>query len=106
MTPIAHPPTQGYRTLRLPLAEHEYERLLADQDDAKARLPMLCEDSLALFPEAFAMGYALYGFTPPSCKLPLRCRRLRLRETEEVFTVAPACVMPYRSGRAAAVEKA
>ena len=55
---------------------------------------------------SFALGYALYGFTPPSCKLQLRCRRLRLHETEEVFTVAPAFVMPYMSGRAADVEKA
>ena len=106
MTPGAHPPTKGYRTIRLPLAEYEYERFLADQDYAKARLHMLCEDSPELFPEAFAMGYALYGFTPPSCKLQLRCRRLRLHETEEVFTVAPAFVMPYMSGRAADVEKA
>jgi hypothetical protein len=59
-----------------------------------------------LCPAAFPRGYALYGFTDPSWQQQLRCRRLRLEATQEVFTVAPAFVMPYRSGRGDAVEKA
>ena len=38
MTTVAHPPTQGYRTIRFPLLEHEYERVLADRDYAKSQL--------------------------------------------------------------------
>jgi len=106
MITVAHPPTKGYRTIRVPLAEHEYERFLSDRTYAKARLQEIYEDSPALFPEAFPWGYALYGFTDSSWKQQLRCRRLRLDATQEVFTVAPAFVMPYRSGRVDAVEKA
>lgn len=32
-------------------------------------------------------------------KQHLRCRRLRLNESHEVFTVTPVFVMPYMSGR-------
>jgi hypothetical protein len=106
MTTVAHPPPKGYRTIRLPLSEHEYERFLSERTYAKTRLQELYEDSPELFPEAFPWGYALYGFTDPSWKQQLRCRRLRLDATQEVFTVAPAFVMPYRSGRVEAVDKA
>ena len=106
MSTVAHPPTKGYRTIRLPLTEHEYERFLSERTYAKARLQELCEDYPELFPEAFPWGYALYGFTDSSWKQQLRCRRLRLDATQEVFTVAPAFVMPYMSGRVETVEKA
>jgi hypothetical protein len=48
----------------------------------------------------------LYGFTDPSRKQQLRCRRIRLNATGEVFTVAPAFVMPYMSATVAEAEKA
>ncbi len=66
MTTVAQPPTKGYRTIRLPLAKHEYERFLTDHPYAKARLQELYEDYSELFPEAFLWGHALYGFTDPS----------------------------------------
>lgn len=94
MTTVAHPPPKGYRTIRLPLSEDEYARFLSDRTYAKARLQEFSEDCPELFPAAFPRGYALYGFTDPSWKQQLRCRRLRLDATQEVFTVAPAFVMP------------
>jgi hypothetical protein len=106
MTTVSHPPRKGYRTIRLPLSELEYDRFVEDRTYAKARLEELYEDHPELFPAAFGWGYALYGFTDPSCKQHLRCRRLRLEPGGEVFTVAPAFVMPYMSGRAAEVDKA
>ena len=106
MTTLARPPSQGYRTIRLPLSEPEYERFLSDRPYAKARLQELYEDSPALFPAACPRGYALDGFTDPSWQQQLRCRRLRLEATHEVFTVAPAFVMPYRSGLVNTGEKA
>jgi hypothetical protein len=106
MTTVSHPPRKGYRTIRLPLSELEYDQFIADRIYAKARLEELYEDHPELFPAAFGWGYALYGFTDPSCKQPLRCRRLRLDPGGEVFTVAPAFVMPYMSGRTAEVDKA
>jgi hypothetical protein len=41
MTTVAHPPHKGYRTIRLPLAESEYDRFLTDRAYAKDRLEAL-----------------------------------------------------------------
>lgn len=85
---VAHPPKKGYRTIRLPLAESEYDRFLTDRAYAKARLDELYEDYPELFPDAFPWGYALYGFTEPSIKQELSCRRIRLDHGRTVFTIA------------------
>lgn len=98
MATVAHPPRKGYRTIRLPLAEAEYDRFLRDRAYAKARLDELYEDFPELFPEAFPWGYAFYGFTEPSIKQELCCRRIRLDQGRMVFTIAPAFVMPYMTG--------
>ncbi|MDH3600550.1 MAG: hypothetical protein OEU26_13020 [Candidatus Tectomicrobia bacterium] len=106
MTTVSHPPRKGYRTIRLHLGEREYDRFLQDHTYAKARLEELYEDHPEWFPEAFGWGYAFFGFTEPSIKQHLRCRRLRLEQGGEVFTVAPAFVMPSMSGRIDEVDKA
>ncbi len=38
MTTVAHPPKKGYRTIRLPLAESEYDRFLLDRSYAKVSM--------------------------------------------------------------------
>ena len=106
MTTVAHPPKKGYRTIRLPLAESEYERFLSDRAYAKARLDELYEDFPELFPDAFSRGYALYGFTEPSIKQEILCRRIRLEPGQAVFAIAPAFVMPYMTGRTHEVDNA
>jgi hypothetical protein len=53
MDTVTHPPKKGYRTLRLPLAESEYDRFVSNRSYAKARLDELYEDFPELFPEAF-----------------------------------------------------
>jgi hypothetical protein len=106
MATVAHPPKKGYRTIRLPLAESEYDCFLSDRADANARLDELYEDFPALFPDAFPWGYALYGFTEPSIKQDIRCRRIRLEQGQAVFTIAPAFVMPYRTGRTQEIDDA
>jgi hypothetical protein len=106
MTTVSHPPRKGHRTIRLPLAELEYDWFIQDRTYAKSRLEELYEDHPELFPETFGWGYAFFGFTEPSIKQDLRCRRLRLDPGGEVFTVAPAFVMPYMSGRTDEVEQA
>ena len=106
MTTVAHPPKKGYRTIRLPLAESEYDRFLTDRSYAKARLDALYEDFPELFPEAFPWGYAFFGLTKPSIKRQLCCRRIRLDQGWTVFTIAPAFVMPYMTGRTHDVDHA
>jgi hypothetical protein len=106
MTTVTHPPKKGYRTIRLPLAESEYDRFLSDRAYAKARLDELYEAFPEVFPEAFPWGYALCGFTDPSIKQEIRCRRMRLCQGQAVFAIAPAFVMPYMTGRTQEVDHA
>ena len=106
MATVTHPLKKGYRTIRLPLAESEYDRFLNDRAYAKVRLDELYEDFPDVFPKAFPWGYALYGFTEPSVKQEIRCRRLRLDQDQAVFTITPAFVMPYMTGRTQEVDHA
>jgi hypothetical protein len=106
MTTVAHPPKKGYRTIRLPLAESEYERFLTDRSSAKDRLEELYEAGAALFPEAFPSGDAFFGSTEPSMKQQLLCRRMRLEPGRTVLTIAPAFVMPDMTGRTQDVDDA
>jgi hypothetical protein len=64
------------------------------------------EDFPELFPDAFPWGYALYGFTEPSIKQEIHCRRIRLDQGQTVFAIAPAFVMPYMTGRTQEVDHA
>lgn len=105
MDTVTQPPARGYRTLRLPIAEADYERFINDADYARACLDNLFEQHPELFPPDWSGGYALCGFTQESKKQQLRCRRVRLGPDNVVWTVAPAFVMPYLSGRTAEVEK-
>lgn len=106
MDTVAHRPTRGYRTIRLPIAEAEYERFMNESEFAKAQIDRLDRQYPEIFPEGLEGGYVLYGFTDPSRKQQLRCRPIRLNATGEVFTVAPAFVMPYMSATVAEAEKA
>src|SRR5438132_13851460 len=106
MTTVAQPPKKGYRTIRLPLAESEYDRFLTDRSYAKDRLEELYEECAELFPDAFPWGYAFFGYTESSIKQQLLCRRIRLEHGRTVFTIAPAFVMPYMAGRTQDVDHA
>ena len=106
MTTVAHSPKKGYRTIRLPLAESAYDRLLTNRAYAKARLEEFYEDVPEWFPDAFPWGYAFFGFTELSSKQQLCCRRIRLEQGGTVFTVAPAFVMPSMTGRTHDVDDA
>jgi hypothetical protein len=106
MTTVAHPPKKGYRTIRLPLAESEYDHFLTDRSYAKDRLEELYEECAELFPDTFLSGYAFFGYTESSMKQQLLCRRIRLDQGRAVFTIAPAFVMPYMTGRTQDVDDA
>jgi hypothetical protein len=73
---------------------------------AKAQLDKLYERHPELFPVGFDQGYALCGFTEPSRKQQLRCRRIRLSTDTRVWTLAPAVVMPYMTAVVSEVDKA
>jgi hypothetical protein len=106
MTTGVHPPKKGYRTIRLPLTESEYDRFLTDRSYATARREELYEEFAALLPDAFPGGYAVFGFTEPSIKQQLLCRRMRLAQGRIVLTITPAFVLPYMAGRTQDVDHA
>jgi hypothetical protein len=56
MMTVSHPSKKGYRTIRLPLDELEYDWFIQDRTYAKNRLEELYEDHPELFPEAFGGG--------------------------------------------------
>ncbi len=99
MTPGAQPPKQGYRTLRCPLAEAAYDRLLTDRCSANDRLEALDGAWAALCPEAVPWGSAFCGFPAPSLTPQLLGRRMRLAPGRPVFPCAPAWGMPSMTGR-------
>ena len=90
----------------MPLAESEYDRFLTDRPYAKDRLEELYEECAELFPDALPSGYAFFGYTEPSMKQQLLCRRIRLEQGRTVFTIAPAFVMPSMTGRTQNVDDA
>lgn len=106
MNTVAHRATRGHRTIRLPLTEADYERFLSESEWAREQLDRLYVQHPELFPEGWRQGYVFYGFTQASRKQHLRCRRVRLRASTEVFSIAPAFVMPYMTAPVAEVEKA
>lgn len=106
MNTVAHRAARGHRTIRLPLVEADYERFLSEGEWARAQLDRLYGQHPELFPEGWRRGYVFYGFTQPSRKQQLRCRRVRLRASDKVFTLAPGFMMPYMMAPVAEVEKA
>ena len=56
MTTVAHRPPRGYRTLRLPLAEADYEQFISNSEFAKGHLDQLSGLHPELFPEAWGQG--------------------------------------------------
>lgn len=106
MSTVAQRPARGYRTLRLPITEAEYDQFLTDTVYARDTLDKLYDQHPELFPASWSQGYALYGFTDELKKQSIRCRRVRLGSEKTVWTVAPAFVMPYGSARTEDVEKA
>ncbi len=106
MSTVTQRPSRGYRTLRLPIAETDYEQFISDPKSARSTLDRLYQQHRELFPPEWSQGYALYGLTTESKKQSLLCRRVRLNAEKTVWTVAPVFVMPYGSGRTEEVEKA
>ena len=106
MTTGVYPPPKGYRTIRLPLSEYEYERFLTDRSYATLRLEELYEDSPHCFLTRF-QGVMLFSVLPTlRFKQQLPVSSLCLNQGPIVFTVAPAFGMPYMTGRVEEVDHA
>ena len=100
------PRPRGSKTICIPCDREQYPELIANPVRFRHYVDGLQAAHPELFPAAIAGGYRSHGLTPPSAKLGLRLRRIKLKTTGEVYSVCPAFVMPYMTGYVADVEHA
>lgn len=97
---------QPSKQICLPIAQAKYQQIILTPGLFRAELDQLFEEFPELFPSAFKHGYTFHNLLPVSKKLPdIQLRRLKVRTTQEVFTVRPVFVLPYMSGYTAQVEQ-
>jgi hypothetical protein len=100
------PLAQKSKQICLPLDQTRYQQLVQNPELFRAEIDQLFQEFPELFPTAMGQGYTLHDTLPFSKKLPqLQLRRLKLRASQEVFTVRPAFVLPYMTGHTVEVEK-
>jgi hypothetical protein len=96
---------KGYKTIRFPISESNYEQFMNDREYARSYIDGLITDHPELFPEQIHNGYCFYGYTDRSVKSGIRCRRIRIHGSKTVFSLAPGFVLPYMTAKTAEVEK-
>ena len=77
MSTVAHPKTKGYRTIRLPLAEADYETFLSDREFARAQI----DHWYGQYPELFPEGDVFRGDAPDADGVPGAAYRLPAHRT-------------------------
>ena len=86
-------------------SEAEYAEWVADPQRFRAVLTQMSVQHPKLFPAAFSSGFHLHD-TYRSVKQGLVLRRIKLKQTGEVFLVRPSLLLPYLSAKTSDVEKA
>lgn len=86
-------------------SEAQYAKLVAAPKLYRAWLEEQYAQHSELFPAAFAGGYCWHSRYQQK-KQKLTLRRVRLKATRAVFTLAPSFLLPYGVGRTDEVEKA
>ena len=109
---IKHDSAKHSRRITLPISEGAYRMIIDDERVFRDYLNTMIELHPELFPQDIPTGYHLHGLSLVSKKMPeIRTRRIKLKAKdgmgrEQVYTVTPSFVMPYRTGYTDAVEKA
>lgn len=110
MNPIeAEPdsPSRGQKHICLFFESEEfYKACVEDLTKYRAHLTKEQQRHPELFPQAFAGGFSFHDRYQSSKHKGLTLRRIRLKQTGEVFTLRPSFVLPYLIGRTEDVEKA
>lgn len=86
--------------------EASYQACLDDPGKYRMHLTRLHQQHSELFPKAFADGFTFHDNYHSRKQKGLVLRRIRLKQTREVFTLRPSFILPYLVGRAEDVEKA
>lgn len=107
-----HDSAKRSKRITLPINEDAYRMMIDDKKVFRDYLNTMIDLHPELFPQDIQAGYHLHGLSPISKKMPdVQTRRIKLkladaRGREQVYTVAPSFVMPYRTGYTDAIEKA
>jgi len=100
-------PSRGQKHICLLFeSEAHYQACVADPAKYRAHLIESQQRHPELFPQAFAAGFAFHDTYQSRKQKGLVLRRIRLKQTGDVFTLRPSFVMPYLIGRSEEVEKA
>lgn len=86
-------------------SEAHYEACLNDLTQYRKFLAAQFAAHPELFPQAFAQGYAFHSHYRLK-KQQLRLRRIKLKVSNQVFTLRPSFVLPYAIARTDDIEKA
>jgi hypothetical protein len=86
-------------------SEEHYRRCVADLNLFRQHLAKLQATHPELFPTAFTLGYSFHD-QYSSRKLKLSLRRIKLKQTGEVFTLRPSFVLPYLVAHTDEIERA
>lgn len=86
-------------------SEEHYRSCLQDLTVYRHHLAQQFLAHPELFPKAFSEGYTFHDCYD-SRKLKLLLRRIKLKQSREVFTLRPSFVMPYMVARTDDIEKA
>lgn len=104
MNSISDKRFKGYKTIRLPIAKHDYNKFINDVKVAKKTIDNLYEKYPELFPKSFGKGYVFNGKTSCSIKQGYQCRRIKLNTEGTVYTIAAGFLMPYMTALTEEVE--
>jgi hypothetical protein len=99
-------PSHGRKHICVPFeSEAQYRDCVADVAKYRAYLTKLCQHHPELFPQAMGDGATCHDRSP-SRKQQVVLRRIKLKTTQEVFTLRPSFVLPSLVARAEEVKKA
>jgi hypothetical protein len=100
-------PSRGQKHICLFFENEEYYKdCVADLSKYRAHLLQEQRQHPELFPQAFGAGFSFHDSYQSRKQKNLVLRRIRLKQTGDVFTLRPSFVMPYLIGRTEELEKA
>ena len=98
--------TPTHKRITLPIELKEYKKIVSEPAAFRSWLDTMIALFPALFPADIKEGYTLHD-RRTSEKMPeIVLRRIKVKASGQVFTIAPSGVLPYMTGETDKVEKA
>ncbi len=88
---------RGSKTICIPFEPEFYSELVKNEVGFRLYIEEQCALHPELFPAEMGPGFQLHDIRPASKKLGIRLRRIKIKATDEVYSLCPSFVMPYMS---------